>query len=171
MITKKFIIDTTFSEYNTFLKAHNMSASIPLRNVVVKKMSPFGAAVSDGSIRINNAYVGTELYDELLDTIRHEISHLIVGFAEGHGRKWQKCCKLIGCNPEASTSISDKTFLKNNYNYALFAIFADNGEVKMVKHYKRMTTKYTSAKPNSYSIKGRGIERFYFEEISIIDKV
>jgi len=169
MITEKFIIDTVHAEYSEFLAKHSVTPVIPLRKVVVKKMRPFGAAVSDGTIRINLSFVGTELYEHVLDTIRHEIAHMVVGFEVGHGRSWKACCRKIGCTPSARASVTDTGYIQNNYNYALIAVFNDDSEL-VVKHYKRKSKKYTQADSDRYNINGKKVKRFYFVDISVIEQ-
>lgn len=41
-------------------------------------------------------------YQEILDTILHEIAHALCGPGEGHGAKWKRMCIKVGARPEAS---------------------------------------------------------------------
>lgn len=38
---------------------------------------------------------------ELLDTIRHEAAHAVLGKNEGHGPKWKALAKRLGATPKA----------------------------------------------------------------------
>jgi predicted SprT family Zn-dependent metalloprotease len=46
-----------------------------------------------------------ELNDEkvIVDTIKHEIAHALVGTDEGHGRNWKLACRLVGVEPNRTT--------------------------------------------------------------------
>lgn len=39
-------------------------------------------------------------YEEILDTILHEIAHALCGRGEGHGPKWKRMCVRVGAKPE-----------------------------------------------------------------------
>ncbi|KKM82810.1 hypothetical protein LCGC14_1315620 [marine sediment metagenome] len=42
----------------------------------------------------------TELNNEaiILNTIKHEVAHIIAGYTAGHGQYWKVICKIVGCN-------------------------------------------------------------------------
>ena len=37
----------------------------------------------------------------VIDTMNHEIAHIIAGSKAGHGDKWKRACSLTGARPEA----------------------------------------------------------------------
>lgn len=164
MITKKHIKETVLNEYIAYLSDWNVNPVIRLNEIIIKNTRALGIASSNGNITINSSFVGTELYDELIDTIRHEIAHLVVGINQGHNNVWKACCLRIGCNPNRSTNVKDEKFITNHYNYALYAEFVDGSEI-LVGRYKRRSQKFIKAKPHQYSIKGRPIVRFYFKDV------
>jgi hypothetical protein len=62
----------------------------------------FGQAHRDGRIVISSVFVGTGALEDLEDTVRHEIAHLIVGIDERHGPRWRRVAKRLGAVPRAS---------------------------------------------------------------------
>lgn len=46
-------------------------------------------------------------YDEVLQTIQHEIAHAIAGKAAGHGADWERACALTGARPERCYSSAE----------------------------------------------------------------
>jgi hypothetical protein len=38
-------------------------------------------------------------FDEIENTIRHEIAHALIGPHKGHDQEWKNACKLTGANP------------------------------------------------------------------------
>lgn len=42
--------------------------------------------------------------EEFLETVRHEIAHVIAGFKAGHGRDWKLICNVTKCKPVACYS-------------------------------------------------------------------
>lgn len=79
MISKKFIIDTINTEYSKWCKTHSKPPAIALTDIVIKKMRPFGKVDNRGVLYINSSYIGTDMYADVIDTIKHELAHLIVG--------------------------------------------------------------------------------------------
>lgn len=50
------------------------------------------------TIRINKSYATTAAEKDLIDTILHEVAHMIAGEEAKHGPKWKSVAKEIGCN-------------------------------------------------------------------------
>lgn len=50
-------------------------------------------------ISLSRYYVDMNDYDEIIDTILHEIAHAIVGPGNGHGPKWVEACLVVGAKP------------------------------------------------------------------------
>lgn len=161
MISKKFIIDTINTEYSKWCKTHSKPPAIALTDIVIKKMRPFGKVDNRGVLYINSSYIGTDMYADVIDTIKHELAHLIVGFQYDHGPVWKACCIEIGCEPSATRRLTNTTYIQNNYNYTLMAEFAD-GSTLRIKECMRRSTKYSNAKPNQYKVKGKAVSKFYY---------
>ena len=43
---------------------------------------------------------------EVLDVIRHEVAHALVGPGKGHGLEWQRKAREVGARPEACYSVT-----------------------------------------------------------------
>lgn len=58
----------------------------------------------DKQILLAEPYVRANDFDEVLDTIKHEIAHALAWLENkehGHGWYWRQWCIRIGCPPEA----------------------------------------------------------------------
>lgn len=168
MISSNYIVERVKSLYDEAkYKAGYLNVSIehPLENVVVKKMASLGTASNRGVISISNAFVDTKEYDELDETINHEIAHLIAGISSGHGDFWKWCCvKITGCKPDRLASIS-KALAEKKYNYVLY-FDTETRKKQVVRYYSnRPPKKYLEAKPNQFKAKGEFINRFYYEAV------
>ena len=49
-------------------------------------------------ISLSVSYCCAASREDVLDTVLHEIAHALAGFKVGHGPKWKKICKAIGCS-------------------------------------------------------------------------
>lgn len=49
---------------------------------------------------------------QVVNTIRHEVAHAIVGFDAGHGPVWQRQARALGCNAQRCTSTSELEMVK-----------------------------------------------------------
>lgn len=117
IITKEYIVELVKSEWERALKLTNYKTAIYLKEINVIKMRPLGSAYFHGRIDINEQFVGTNNHVDLLDTIRHEICHLLVGISEMHGKVWKRMCCHIGCKPRAKTSVNGDLREKLNKEY------------------------------------------------------
>lgn len=52
-----------------------------------------------GRVEISRFLLDNDL-DDILNTIRHEVAHVIAGKAAGHGYAWKAACKKTGARPE-----------------------------------------------------------------------
>lgn len=50
-------------------------------------------------IRLSGAYIELNAADEVLDTVRHEIAHALVGPGHGHGPVWKRMAVAVGAKP------------------------------------------------------------------------
>jgi predicted SprT family Zn-dependent metalloprotease len=42
--------------------------------------------------------------EEIDDTIKHEIAHILAGAKNRHNSRWQQWCEIVGCRPKAFQS-------------------------------------------------------------------
>lgn len=57
-----------------------------------------------------------ETQTQLLDTLRHEVAHALVGPEADHGYLWRQKCREIGANPERTVSMN-QSGIKNHTTY------------------------------------------------------
>jgi predicted SprT family Zn-dependent metalloprotease len=50
------------------------------------------------TLRINKSFAQLAPESSLVDTILHEIAHMLAGESAGHGPEWKKLAKEIGCS-------------------------------------------------------------------------
>lgn len=169
MISSNYIVNRVNSLYAEAVIKCKESFSISivheLEKVVVKKMSAMGTASNRGVISISNVFVGTEEYNELDDTINHEIAHLIAGISSGHNKYWKWCCvNIVNCKPSRLAHISS-SLREKKYNYILY-FDTETRKKQVVRYYSnRPPKKYLEAKPRQFKSKGEVIERFYYQAI------
>lgn len=49
-------------------------------------------------ISLSRSFVAHASSAEIRDTVLHEVAHAIAGASAGHGYKWQRIARAIGCN-------------------------------------------------------------------------
>lgn len=59
-----------------------------------------------GRIELNGPWAGTADEVDVIDTIKHECAHALVGSGHGHDEVWKAMCRKIGCSP---TSRADES--------------------------------------------------------------
>lgn len=64
----------------------------------------------DKKICLSKHYVSTASKDHILDTIKHEIAHAIVGPGQNHNAKWKSACNITGANKKPCQA-NDMDFL------------------------------------------------------------
>lgn len=60
-------------------------------------------------------YLERSTWEEVKDTILHEIAHALVGLGHGHDYVWESKCIEIGAKPERLAGEDAKTNAKPNY--------------------------------------------------------
>lgn len=55
--------------------------------------------------------------DHLIDTLRHEVAHVIAGPQAGHGRMWQIWASKLGARPQATEDTHAGGFIDPGYSY------------------------------------------------------
>lgn len=56
-------------------------------------------------IRISKHWIPLLPREEIVDTILHEIAHIIAGPGAGHGPAWKRACRQVGANPERLAAV------------------------------------------------------------------
>lgn len=56
-------------------------------------------------IYLSKPYVEAATEEDILDTIKHEIAHIIAGPKAGHGPKWKRVCLRVGAMPKRTVDV------------------------------------------------------------------
>jgi hypothetical protein len=57
---------------------------------------------SSKTIKMSKAFFTHMKYEDIIDTILHEIAHALVGPGHGHGEVWKAMAVRLGCTPSAT---------------------------------------------------------------------
>ncbi len=131
----------------------------------------YGQAHRDGRIVISTVFFGTSALDDLEDTVRHEIAHLIVGIDARHGPRWRRVARALGAVPRATgrSSCASLNARMDDAPYTLVAVLA-SGEECEVKSVYRRSRRYQDyrlgARGAHYRYRGESVLRFEFRERS-----
>ncbi|GAB5412620.1 MAG: hypothetical protein Cons2KO_02230 [Congregibacter sp.] len=129
----------------------------------------YGHAHQDGHMAISDNFIGTTAREDLLDTIRHEFAHLIVGIRHKHGPRWRAAAASLGAIPKASgrSRGEDLHQRMNDAPLTLIAVM-QSGEERVMKRVFRRSRRYLdyrySVWGDRYHIDGEFIERFRYRE-------
>lgn len=61
----------------------------------------YGRRGTPGRIELTGPWVETAEEHDVVDTIKHECAHALVGPGNGHNEVWKAMCRKIGCTPSA----------------------------------------------------------------------
>ncbi len=129
----------------------------------------YGQAHRDGRIVISKVFIGTDALDDLEDTVRHELAHLIVGIDQRHGTAWRRVAKRLGAEPRArGRAVSpDLASRMDDAPFTLVAVL-ESGEERELKPAYRRSRRFTeyrhSPRGRSYAVAGQTVKRFYYAE-------
>ncbi|MEO1078979.1 MAG: SprT-like domain-containing protein [Pseudomonadota bacterium] len=129
----------------------------------------YGQAHRDGRIVISTVFFGTAALDDLEDTVRHEIAHLIVGIDARHGPRWRKVARALGAIPRAAgrSSCESLNARMDDAPYTLVAVLT-SGEECEVKSVYRRSRRYQDYRLGErgahYRYRGESVLRFEFRE-------
>lgn len=119
-------------------------------------------AGAPGKIEISGCFVGLEKtdenFDQLADTILHELAHLYAGILEGHNETWQTVAKRMGAKPQKDTKITGELEKALRPPWVLVATMESGKRIKVKEAYK-CSSKYLN-RLRKYSIQGEPVERF-----------
>lgn len=57
-------------------------------------------------IAFQDRYFFAMTYNQVMDTLLHEVAHAIAGHKAGHGPEWREVCRDLGCTPRAMTNLN-----------------------------------------------------------------
>lgn len=68
---------------------------------------------------------------DINDTIRHEISHAVVGFNAGHGPVWRAAAVKMGAEPRSSSPIEKPEAIRKRY---VLCFVNKDGDLEHIQH-------------------------------------
>ncbi|MFK7829873.1 MAG: SprT-like domain-containing protein [Congregibacter sp.] len=129
----------------------------------------FGQAHQDGKVVLSNSFIGTCASEDLVDTVRHEFAHLIVGIRQKHNVRWRMAAASLGARPKA-TGRSKAEDLHERMTDAPFTLIAVmlNGDERVMRQVFRRSKRYLDycyeRGGDRYHIDGEFIARFRYED-------
>lgn len=123
----------------------------------------YGLATSKGEVLLNPAFIGTEAYTKLKETIFHEFAHLIVGLEENHSSAFKRVLAYISDYLVVPADEYEMVKDNNGYKYRLLGFTQDNS-YNLGGCFKR-TKKYLNYDPKgrrTMSINGDKFLRFEY---------
>ena len=133
-----------------------------------------GRATNLGRVKISRAFIGTQAWDDLLDTVRHELAHLVAGLNARHGPDWRRVARDLGAVPEASSMVAANCLKKaTRGRWALLAHLEDGSEVTMGYQHRRSKARLEYA-PTPWCwrhINGVKILRFEYIDAQEIERL
>lgn len=109
---------------------------------------------SKKQIGLSKAWALATPWDEVDDTLRHEVAHAIAGYAANHGPEWKEAAVLVGARPEATYTGPVKTRDVHVAKYEM----VDTTTGKVVKSYYRKPTARTYRQVKGMYMLGRRVE-------------
>jgi predicted SprT family Zn-dependent metalloprotease len=61
----------------------------------------YGRGRPGGRVELNQYWTSTANEVDVIDTIKHECAHALVGRGHGHDNAWKAMCIKVGCDPKA----------------------------------------------------------------------
>ena len=137
-----------------------------------KHKTKYGMADLAGWVHINQAFIGTECWDLLEATIRHELAHLCVGLQCGHDARFKAMERRFNAVFGAHLQTQAKQ-LHNaiGHRYLLFAELVDGSEV-LLKRVHRRHRKYSHYRPRMFrylTVGGQKVQRFRYQPVGTQD--
>ena len=172
-LTETYIKDLVWSYHNILAQGKHLDPrkyKHPLREVVVNNRlkRALGRANNRGKLEIAGFFVGLEKtkenFDQLSDTILHELAHLYVGIAEGHNDTWKSTASSIGASPESGAYVTGSLQQASRPPWLLVATLS-TGKTVNCKTAHRRTMKYLRS-PSAYNINGVTVHKFEWVKLS-----
>lgn len=127
----------------------------------------YGQAHRDGQLVLSQNFIGTHATEDLLDTLRHEFAHLVVGIEQRHNARWKTVAASLGAQPRATGRPRDAD-LNGKMNDAPYTLLAElrSGETRVMRQAFRRSRRYMEyrfgRRGERYHIGGDMIERFRY---------
>lgn len=98
------------------------------------------------TISLNRVFVNTCDYKSVVDTLKHEIAHAIVGRGNGHNARWKHYARMVGAIPLAKKNINSVSpeLLSKSYKYRLGILNKDGTLMQYTKQYANRRTDMTN---------------------------
>lgn len=112
-------------------------------------------------IELRRDHVKEDTYENVLDTLMHEIAHALVGHGAGHGIVWQRKAIELGAQPTPTKSrVREQSMIRESKKdmYALF-LKTPNGEVYQCNMPEKMYNEIQEGKRNLANIYISGNKR------------
>ena len=140
-------------------------AHVPLEKVETMEHKRYlGLASHTGQVSVNELFLNTSATSLLINTIKHEICHLIVGTHQNHNAKFKRIASILGVKNNNEFEELEQIITQINYKYTVFA-HMENGDVIDLGGVHKKTRLYTEYNPEGkrkMKIKGQLIIRFEF---------
>lgn len=126
-----------------------------------------GQAHQDGTVTLSSIFLGTTALDDLRDTVRHELAHLIAGLSCRHDESWKRVAVELGALPRARGLVRSRQLQSkmDDAPYTLIAVM-DGGEEVPLKPAFRRSPQYLhysfSALGRQYFLRGRPVRAFRY---------
>jgi predicted SprT family Zn-dependent metalloprotease len=124
----------------------------------------YGQVYPSGEIKVSSAFIGTNAYNKLKETINHELAHCIVGLHQNHNRRFKSAERLLNNTVTVPRSEMIAIYENTHFKWRLLAHLESNcldlgGAHKRTAKYTKYH--YDTAKVGR-SIQGKRIIRFEF---------
>lgn len=127
----------------------------------------YGQAHRDGRMVLSTVFLGTTALEDLEDTVRHELAHLIAGIEARHGPRWRAVAKRLGAVPRASgrSQSAELNARMDDAPWTLVAVLA-SGEERELKPAFRRNRRFTEYRlgsgPQRYRCAGQDVLCFKY---------
>ena len=126
-----------------------------------------GQAHGNGTVKLSTLFIGTPARRDLIDTIRHELAHLIAGLRAGHGARWRQIARNLGAQPRATGDARCEVLRRrmDDAPFTLYAVLAGGEEVAVKPAYRR-SREYENYRYNRfgrrYYYRGEAVQYFRY---------
>lgn len=114
--------------------------------VLIKAKTCFGRASPKGIVKISEVYLFTNQEQDLRETIRHELAHLIIGNKNGHNEAWQTVARWLGARPVPLKRPTAQVAKNMKRQWRLVGILEDGTERLLHTSHNQMS-KYLAYRP------------------------
>lgn len=128
--------------------------------------SVLGLAYPCGKVEVNERFLGTATESLLRNTIRHELSHLVVGTHHCHNKHFKAVATYLDVRPNSDFPELDCIIDKISFKYMVYAHLTDGTTVKIggVHRKTKKYTNYNDQEIKNMSVKSIPVNTFEFRE-------